>query len=45
MSSPAEAMHLFLSDLREQHGSVERYAETVGVEGATIEALRANLLT
>jgi protein tyrosine/serine phosphatase len=45
MSSPAEAMHLFLSDLREQHGSVEHYAGAVGVEGATIEALRANLLT
>jgi protein-tyrosine phosphatase len=45
MSSPAEAMHLFLADLRERHGSVERYAESVGVAPDTITALRANLLT
>jgi protein tyrosine/serine phosphatase len=45
MSSPAEAMHLFLADLREHHGSVERYAESVGVEPETIDGLRTNLLT
>jgi protein tyrosine/serine phosphatase len=45
MSSPAEAMHLFLADLRDRHGSVERYAESVGVAPDTIDALRANLLT
>jgi hypothetical protein len=38
-------MHLFLADLREHHGSVERYAESVGVAPDTIDALRANLLT
>jgi protein-tyrosine phosphatase len=45
MDAPDVAMHLFLADLRELHGSVEDYAASVGAGPAVVEALRANLLT
>ncbi|GAA0476140.1 protein-tyrosine-phosphatase [Actinoplanes capillaceus] len=43
--SPAEAMHLFLGDLRELHGSVESYAKEIGLTGDELAALRSHLLT
>lgn len=43
--SPAEAMQLFLTDLRALHGSVEAYAEDIGITGDEIASLRAHLLT
>lgn len=42
-TTPAEAMLLVLAGLREQHGSVARYAESIGVTGAVVAALRAQL--
>jgi protein tyrosine/serine phosphatase len=42
--SPVEAMLLFLADVRERFGSVEGYAEHVGVEPPTVEAMRDQLL-
>ena len=42
--SPAEAMRLFLDDVRERFGSVEGYAESVGVDGPTVDAMRDQLL-
>ena len=42
--SPAEAMLLFLDDLRTRYGSVEGYAESVGVGPDEIEAMRDHLL-
>jgi protein tyrosine/serine phosphatase len=43
--SPAEAMRLFLTDLRSRYGSVRRYlTEVGGLEPARIDALRAHLL-
>jgi len=44
MSSPAAAMHLFLAELRERHGSVEDYVARAGVTASEIAALRAHLL-
>ena len=44
LEAPDDAMHLFLADLRAQHGSVEAYAASVGVGPGVIDALRANLL-
>ncbi|MBO3736284.1 tyrosine-protein phosphatase [Actinoplanes flavus] len=43
--SPAEAMHLFLDDLRELHGSVESYAKEIGLTDDELAALRSHLLT
>ncbi|MEV4390974.1 tyrosine-protein phosphatase [Nonomuraea sp. NPDC049607] len=44
--APAQAMRLFLDDLIERHGSVERYVTGVlQVERSTIAELRRNLLT
>jgi protein tyrosine/serine phosphatase len=43
--SPAEAMALFLADLRAEHGSAEGYARAIGVTDAQIAALRAHLLS
>lgn len=44
--APAEAMRLFLADLRERHGSVRRYVtEVLQVDRGTIGELRTNLLT
>lgn len=45
LASPAEAMLLFLRDLRERYGSVERYLTDAGLTGAQIHAMRAHLLT
>jgi protein tyrosine/serine phosphatase len=45
LASPAEAMSLFLADLRTRYGSVEAYAAAAGVTEAEIEAMRDHLLT
>ena len=44
MASPAEAMLLFLRELRERHGSVERYITAAGLRADQITAMRAHLL-
>ena len=41
---PREAMLLFLTELREQHGSVEAYVRRTGVTDAQVRALREHLL-
>lgn len=38
-------MHLFLSELRQRHGSVERYLSGAGLERSQITALRTHLLS
>ncbi|MEV0902996.1 tyrosine-protein phosphatase [Actinoplanes sp. NPDC049802] len=43
--SPAEAMHLFLGDLRDLHGSVEAYAKEIGITDDELASLRSHLLT
>jgi len=43
-ASPAEAMLLFLSELRQRHGSVEHYLLDAGLDAEQIAALRAHLL-
>ncbi|GIF50922.1 protein-tyrosine-phosphatase [Asanoa ferruginea] len=45
MSSPAAAMHLFLEELRAEHGSIEGYAKHAGLTEADLAALRSHLLT
>lgn len=45
LASPAEAMLLFLTDLRQRHGSVEGYAAEAGFSTEQLAALRAHLLT
>lgn len=42
--SPAEAMLLFLAELRARHGSVHDYLTGAGLPASRIEALRAHLL-
>ncbi|MEU7901871.1 tyrosine-protein phosphatase [Actinoplanes sp. NPDC049118] len=42
---PQDAMLLFLSDLRDQHGSVEKYVREIGISAEQIAALRDHLLT
>jgi protein tyrosine/serine phosphatase len=42
---PQDAMLLFLSDLRERHGSVEKYVREIGISAAQIAAMREHLLT
>ncbi|MGW0434052.1 tyrosine-protein phosphatase [Micromonospora sp. NPDC003197] len=44
-AAPAEAMLMFLTELRERHGSVERYVRDAGLESDQIAALRAHLLS
>ncbi|PZW03372.1 Protein tyrosine/serine phosphatase [Micromonospora phaseoli] len=44
LSSPAEAMLLFLAEIREGHGSVDDYLRQAGVTGDQLAALRTNLL-
>ncbi|RLP93670.1 tyrosine-protein phosphatase [Micromonospora sp. BL4] len=44
LASPAEAMELFLAELREGHGSVEGYLRHAGVTDAQLAALRDHLL-
>ncbi|MCA2217256.1 tyrosine-protein phosphatase [Jidongwangia harbinensis] len=43
--SPAEAMLIFLRELRERHGSVESYARDIGLTDAQLSSMRASLLT
>ncbi|GIF77803.1 tyrosine-protein phosphatase [Asanoa siamensis] len=44
MASPAAAMHLFLTELRERHGSIEGYAAHAGLTAEDLAALRGHLL-
>ena len=44
LEAPDEAMHLFLADLRDRHGSVAAYAASVGAGPEVVDALRGNLL-
>ena len=44
LASPAEAMTLFLTELREGYGSVEGYLRHAGVTDAQLAALRDHLL-
>ncbi|MEV1287247.1 tyrosine-protein phosphatase [Micromonospora sp. NPDC049679] len=44
-SSPAEAMQTFLGELRQRHGSIERYVTGAGLGREQVAALRAHLLT
>ncbi|MFI7433204.1 tyrosine-protein phosphatase [Micromonospora haikouensis] len=44
LASPAEAMTLFLAELREGHGSAEGYLRHAGVTDAQLAALRDHLL-
>lgn len=44
LGSPAEAMELFLAELRAGHGSVEGYLAHAGVTEAQLDALRTHLL-
>lgn len=43
--APAEAMHLFLGRARSDFGSMHDYVADLGVTDATLDAVRANLLT
>ncbi|SBT52994.1 tyrosine-protein phosphatase [Micromonospora auratinigra] len=45
LASPAEAMSLFLAELRAGYGSVEDYLRHAGVTDAQLDALRAHLLS
>ncbi|MEV4538380.1 tyrosine-protein phosphatase [Asanoa sp. NPDC049518] len=45
MASPAAAMLLFLSELRDRHGSIEGYAKHAGLTTEDLSALRAHLLS
>ena len=42
---PQDAMLLFLGDLRERHGSVERYVREIGISADQLATLREHLLT
>jgi protein-tyrosine phosphatase len=44
LDAPDGAMRLFLADLRDEYGSVDRYAASVGVGPEVVTALRDNLL-
>jgi protein tyrosine/serine phosphatase len=43
--SPAEAMLIFLRELRDQHGSVESYARDIGLTDTQVSRMRESLLT
>lgn len=43
--APAEAMLLFLDDLRARHGSVEQYARDIGLSGEQLASMRKSLLS
>ena len=45
LACPPEAIVGFLSSLRQRHGGVRLYLGDIGVDRATIEAVRDNLLT
>jgi protein-tyrosine phosphatase len=42
--SPPGTMRLFLSELRDRHGSVERYVTEAGLDRGSVTALRTHLL-
>jgi protein-tyrosine phosphatase len=42
--APAEAITMFLADLRAEHGSVEAYVASIGIDDAMIAELRRHLL-
>jgi protein tyrosine/serine phosphatase len=42
--SPADAMLMFLEDLRERHGSIERYVKDIGVTDEQVATMRDHLL-
>ncbi|MEV6298554.1 tyrosine-protein phosphatase [Actinoplanes sp. NPDC051861] len=42
--SPPEAMLMFLTDLRDLHGSVEAYAKEIGLTDDELSSMRAHLL-
>lgn len=42
--SPAEAMMLFLADLRRLHGSIEDYARAIGIKDEEVATMRDHLL-
>ena len=44
ISSPAEAMLIFLADVRNRYGSVERYVLDAGLKADQIAAMRSHLL-
>ncbi|HEX4819726.1 MAG TPA: tyrosine-protein phosphatase [Acidimicrobiales bacterium] len=44
LAAPAEAMHLFLERVRATFGSFEDYVVGLGVEDASLDAVRSNLL-
>lgn len=44
LASPAEAMQMFLDELREGHGSIEAYLRHAGVTDEQLAALRDHLL-
>jgi protein tyrosine/serine phosphatase len=43
--SPRDAMLLFLSDLRAEHGSAEKYVREIGITAEQVAAMRDHLLT
>lgn len=44
IASPAEAMHLFLAALRDRFGSLDGYANFIGLAADDVDALRAQLV-
>jgi len=42
--SPAEAMLLFLADLRAEHGSIEKYVREIGLSAEQVATMRDHLL-
>lgn len=45
LAAPVEAMHLFLERVRATFGSFDEYVGGLGVDDATLDAVRGNLLT
>ncbi|WP_192772166.1 tyrosine-protein phosphatase [Plantactinospora soyae] len=45
LGCPAEAMSIFLRELRDRHGSAQRYLVRAGLVQSRIDALRAHLLS
>ena len=45
LGCPPEAMHVFLARVRRQWGSVDGYLRSIGVDGATVTAVRQAFLT
>lgn len=42
--APAEAIELFLADLRSEHGSIEAFAASIGVDAEAVGDMRGHLL-